>query len=62
MTQDGSPADEVDRIFGALTNDEVATFGWLMNEARRRFGASDRFDPNDPAFEELAKQLVSKVL
>ena len=62
MTQDGSPADEVDKIFGALTNDEVATLGWLMNEARRRFGASDRFNPNDPAFEELAKQLVSKVL
>ncbi len=62
MTEHGSAGDEIEQIIGTLATDEVATFQWLMGEIRDRFGASDRFDPHDPAFEELAKHLASKVL
>ena len=62
MTQDVSTGDAIERILTALDSDEFATFQWLMDEIRNRFGASDRFDPNDSAFGEMAAQLASKVL
>lgn len=61
MTQDDVTSDEIQDILRSLEPDETATFQWLMDEIRDRFGASDRFDANAPAFNELANQLVSKV-
>ena len=62
MTEDAAAGNEIGAIIGTLATYEVATFQWLMDEIRERFGASDRFDPQDPAFGELARQLASKVL
>lgn len=61
MTQERFTEDEIQDILKSLEPDETATFQWLMDEIRDRFGASDRFDANAPAFDELAKQLASKV-
>ena len=61
MEAHASTVTETD-IISELAEDERETLQWLMNEVRSRFGASDRFDPNDPAFTELAKQLSSHVL
>ncbi len=49
-------------MVGGLSENEQATAMWLMDEIRSRFGASDRFDPNDPVFSELSDQLVSRLL
>ncbi len=49
-------------MLGGLAENEQATAMWLMDEIRSRFGASDRFDPNDPVFSELSDQLVSRLL
>lgn len=59
--QQASTKSEARAKLGALTPDELTTFDWLMQTIRDRFGASDRFNPQDPVFAELADQLVAKV-
>lgn len=56
-----STREQALEMLGALAEDERATAIWLMREIRRRFGASDRFDPHDHVFEELSNQLVSRL-
>lgn len=51
-----------DDIVEQLAPDEVETLQWLVDEIRRRFGASDSFDPNDPKFKELVNQLAARVV
>lgn len=58
----GNESNTISELISELSPDQRATLQWLMDEIRDRFGASDRFDANDPAFGELAKQLVSQVL
>ena len=62
MEQNQPTAAAADAILGRLEADEVHVFRWLMGEIRVRFGASETFDPNDPEFEALAKNLASRVL
>ena len=59
---DRPTAEAIDEIVGRLKPDEVATLQWLIEEIRGRFGASDSFDPTDPEFDELVKQLASRVI
>lgn len=51
----------VREIYGRLKADEMEVLQWLMDEIREHFGASDRFDPDDPIFKELVKQLAVRV-
>ena len=59
---DRPTAEAIDDIVGLLEPAEIATLQWLIEEIRRRFGASDSFDPADPKFKELVNQLASRVI
>ena len=59
---DRSPLEAFDEIVGRLESSEIATLQWLIDEIRGRFGASDRFDPSDPEFNQLVNQLAAKVI
>ena len=58
----GNETSKISELISELSPDQRATLQWLMDEIRNRFGASDRFDANDPEFVKLAKELGSKVL
>ena len=62
MEQNQPTVAAADAILRELEEDEVHVFRWLMDEIRGRFGASEKFDPNDPEFEALAKNLASRAL
>lgn len=62
LDSDRPTTEAIYDIVGRLEPDEVETLQWLIEEIRGRFGASDSFDPVDPKFIELVKQLASRAI